>query len=333
MALRPKSPLLSDFEFLPPANILPLALRNSLDAYSARKLAGFTKQNKIEIVHAHMARDYPLAAYAAARTSGAKFVVTRHVLFPLNRLHKLTLARVARVIAVSEAVSLQLRSERIVSPSRIAVVKNGVDVDRFANNTFDSTRTRSAWGIPADALVVGTVGELKPLKGQEEFLRAAAVILKTYPNTYFVVAGIDSSNGKQNLDRLQQLSNHLNLQDRVRFVEWLPEIAQLYSAIDLFVSASRAESFGLAIAEAMASGTPVVATKTEGAKEIVEEGVTGLLVPIEDDDAIAAAVISLLNDRERSARIGSQAQEVVRSQFGIERMINSTEEIYRQALE
>ncbi|MGH9882461.1 MAG: glycosyltransferase family 4 protein, partial [Pyrinomonadaceae bacterium] len=153
-ALRPQSPLFQQLSQLPKENMTALPLRNSLDVYSARKLSAFVEQHEIEIVHAHMARDYPLAAYAAARNRNARLIITRHVLFPLNRLHKLTLSHVARVIAVSEAVALQLRAERIIPSERIAVVPNGIDVDRFekAITAFNRSRFLQSWNLPAEAL-------------------------------------------------------------------------------------------------------------------------------------------------------------------------------------
>lgn len=332
-ALRPNSPLIASLA-VPESNIVTLALRNSLDANSARRLSAFTRQNKIDIVHAHMARDYPLAAYASARNRSSRFIVTRHVLFPMNRLHKLTLSRVARVIAVSDAVALQLRSERIVADGKIAVVLNGVDVLRFekVRAHFERERFLRHWQLPAAAKLIGTVGELKALKGQEEFLHAASEVAKTFPDAHFIIAGIDSSRDQQQRKLLEKLANTLGLHSRVRFIDWLEDVAELYCALDVFVSASRAESFGLAMAEAMATGIPVVATQTEGAKQLIQQEMTGVLVPVGDAKAIARAVIALLTDGNKQKQIGAAANHVVRQRFSLERMVAATEKIYEDSL-
>ena len=122
-----------------------------------------------------MARDYSLAAFAARRRPFTKFVVTRHVLFPLNRLHRRTLAGAFRIIAVSSAVAKQLRSQHLVNEDRIAVVPNGVDVVRFARAgaEFDRLQFKQSKDIPADCLLVGSIGELRTLKRHDDFLRAA----------------------------------------------------------------------------------------------------------------------------------------------------------------
>jgi glycosyltransferase involved in cell wall biosynthesis len=102
--------------------------------------------------------------------------------------------------------------------------------------------------------------------------------------------------------------------------------------LDLFVSASHSESFGLAIAEAMTTGTPVVATETEGAKEILRDGETGLLVRVRDVAALAEAIGALLGDEVRRERIGQSARQEVKLRFSLDRMVDATEQIYQESL-
>jgi L-malate glycosyltransferase len=330
VVLRPRSPLLADLKDVRKENVATLSLRNSLDAKSARDLATLVSRNEIQIVHAHMARDYPLAAYAVRRNPCAKLIVTRHVLFPLNRLHRVTLSHAARVIAVSEAVAQQLRKDNVVPAEKISVVLNGIDAARFARAKAKLNREQflDAWNLPHDGLLVGTVGELSPLKGQEEFIRAAAQVLNHFPKAYFVIGGVDHSEDGQHKRQLEHLIDELGLKDRVRLVGWLEDLPQLYSALDVFVSASHTESFGLAMAEAMASGAAVVATKTEGARELITEGETGLLVPIGDVDALASNILRLLTNAEEPMRLGQAAQLFAAANFSLERMVNETERIY-----
>jgi glycosyltransferase involved in cell wall biosynthesis len=282
-----------------------------------------------------MARDYPLAAYAVRQNKEARLIVTRHVLFRLSRLHRITLAGASRIIAVSEAAASQLRADGVTAPEKISVVLNGIDTTLFeeARRKFDREQFLRSWDLPDNCLLVGTVGELTPLKGQAEFLQAAAQVLKQRPNVYFFIAGIDHSQDNKNRTALEHLIEKLNLTERVKLVGWLENLAQLYCALDVFVSASHTESFGLAIAEAMASQTAIVATETEGAKEITQPGETGLLVPVRDVDKLAAAVLELLDDKGRRVRLGRSAQQSVVTQFSIERMIDETEAIYRAEIE
>jgi len=319
--LRHRSPLVGELRSLPQENITMLPLRNSLDIGSALRLARLIREREIEVVHAHLARDYPLAALAVERAGTARLVITRHVLFPLNRLHRFTLRRVAYAIAVSRAVGESLRG--IFAESKIAHVPNGIDLKRFAAIARLGAR---------DRLLVGTIGRLAPIKGHEDFIRAASLIAAKRADVDFVIAGDDESPAKDTRTQLERLIRELGLSQRVHLAGRVDETSRLLSDLDLFVSASRSEGFGLAIIEAMASGVPVVATRSAGAREIIEDGETGRLVPIGDAHALAEAILCLLDDREERERLRQRALETVRQQFSLERMVEETERVYRRAL-
>ncbi|MEP6718295.1 MAG: glycosyltransferase family 4 protein [bacterium] len=333
-ALRPRSALTGELSKVAKENMTTLPLRNSLDAKSARELAKLVRKEEIQIIHAHMARDYPLAAYATRRNPNARLILTRHVLFPLNRLHRITFSKASRIIAVSQAVASQLRADKVAPAEKISVVLNGIDAGRFARarEQFHRQEFFQSWRLPEQGLLVGTVGELTPLKGHHEFLHAAARISTQIPACNFVIAGIDHSPDGKNEAQIDRLIDELNLRQRVRRVNWLDNLAQLYCALDVFVSASHTESFGLAIVEAMASRTAVVATETEGAREIIRPGETGLLTAIHSPNELAAAIQSLLTDEATRLRLAKAGQRDVAERFDVKRMVKETEEIYRASL-
>jgi len=275
-----------------------------------------------------MARDYSLAAYAARRNRQTKFIVTRHVLFQLSRLHRHTLARAHRVIAVSNAVARELRSQRMVSDGQLAVVTNGVDLDRFKVD-FDRVEFLKTLGVPADVPLVGSIGELRTLKRHDDFIRAAALVPAQFPEAHFVLAGVDSSLSREVHKHLEQLVRETGLNDRFHFLGWVEDAEKLLRVLDVFVSASETESFGLAIAEAMAASKPVVATATEGAQEVVVDRETGLLVPIGGISQLAQAITTLLSNNEQRTQMGTRAREVVNHRFSLQRMVDEIEQIYR----
>jgi len=324
--LRPHSPLIGHLK-LDRDKIKTLPMRNSLDVQSAHELAKFVARLGIEVLHAHVARDYSLAAYAARRNPQTKFVVTRHVLFQLSRLHRHTLSRAHRVIAVSNAVARKLRSQRIVNENQLAVVPNGVDVDRFKIE-FNRLSFLRSLGLPPDGPLVGSVGELRTLKRHDDFIRAAALVAAQFPDAHFVLAGLDTSLSREVHRHLEQLVLESGLKDRFHFLGWVEEAEKLLSTIDVFVSASETESFGLAIAEAMAAGTPVVATATEGAREVVDDRATGLLVPIGDVGKIAEAIAKLLSDEQLRTHTGTRARQVAHQKLSLSRMVDQIEQIY-----
>jgi len=323
-ALGPSSPVKDKLIELPVANIVELPMRNSFNLSTAVKLARFVRRNRIEIVHAHIARDYPLAALAAGRGK-ARLVLTRHVLFPLNRIHRMTLRRVKGIIAVSTAVAESVRARHLFRDDQIVVIHNGIDVDRFARTPSRAKSSKN--------LRVGMVGHLAPIKGQEDFIRAASIICANRPGVEFIIAGEDKSPTGENRRALKGLIDEMGLSQRVLLLGWINDIAELLSTLDIFVSPSRAEPFGLSIVEAMAAGVPVVATQSEGACEIIDSGVTGRLVPIADVATMAEAISALLENRSVRESLAANALQSVRERFSLDRMVEATESVYRQALD
>lgn len=333
VALAHHSPLRALLSNIPEQNIFTVRMRNALDVPGALKLARIVREQKIEIMHAHLARDYPLASLAVRRY--ARLVVTRHVLFPLNRLHSLTLSRVARVIAVSEAVARQLRAQRIVDERKIKVIPNGIDLKRFEQPPSEAERKalRAKLGFEHARLLVGTVGSMLPLKGHEEFVRAAQLIAAQREDAGFVIIGGDEARNLEYRTSVERMIAELKLTNRVRIINWPEELAQFYAALDVYVSASHTEAFGLSIVEAMASARPIVATATEGAQEIIIDGMTGQLVPIGDAEKLAGAIAALLENEAQRNDFGTRAREEAYSRFGLERMTEATERVYLDTLE
>jgi len=333
-ALAPGSPLREELRDIPAGSVLTLSLRNALDLKSASALAGLARGRRVEVVHAHVARDYPLAAFAARRAGGARLVVTRHVLFPLGRAHRVVLSGAARVIAVSEAVARTLRARGVFPEHKIRVVPNGIDIERLerAAAKIDCGTYRRELGVRAPRLV-GSVGELSEVKGQDDLVRAAALVLREAGDLVeFVIVGEDASRGGDNRAKLEALISELGVGGRVRLAGRRGDVAEFMSCLDVYVNASRSESFGLATAEAMACGAAVVATATGGSRELIEDGVTGLLTPVGDAGALAAAVLRLLRDESLRASLGGRARRRARERWGIERMIDETERVYLEAL-
>jgi glycosyltransferase involved in cell wall biosynthesis len=233
----------------------------------------------------------------------------------------LTLRRVSRVIAVSRAVAESLRGRHIFNDEQIVVIHNGIDANRFGD-----LRART------EKLRVGMAGHLAPIKGQEDLIRAAAVICAERNDVEFIIAGEDKSPGGENRRFLERLIDKLNLQGRIQLVGWVDDMPRFLSSLDVFVSPARSEPFGLTIVEAMAGGVPVVATMSEGAQEIIDPDITGVMVPIADIKAIAAAIRPLLDDQNLASSLSQRARDIVREKFSLERMVDETENVYRSAL-
>jgi glycosyltransferase involved in cell wall biosynthesis len=179
-------------------------------------------------------------------------------------------------------------------------------------------------GLPIDCLLVGSIGELRTLKRHDDFIRAAAIVAARFPQSQFVLAGIGEVR-----KQLEALVNELGLSERFYFLGWLDDAEKLLCAMDVFVSASETESFGLAIVEAMAAETAVVATATEGAREVIEDQRTGILVPIGDVDRMAQSVINLLSDPEQRRTIATQSAQSAAMKVSLTRMVDEVLTAYR----
>jgi len=321
-ALSPGASLRKELSALNPANVIELPMRNALNLRTAMRLSKFVREHEIEIVHAHVARDYPLAALAAGRST-ARLVLTRHVLFPMNPIHKLTRRRTARVIAVSKAVAAGLRAQSIFEPAQITVIPNGIDVDKFRRGGESVVRG-------SDGFRIGTVGHLAPIKGFDDFIRAAEIVCRVRADVEFLIVGEDKSERGENRRQLEVLIRQLKLGDRVKLMGWVDDVAAFLPTLDLFVSAARVEPFGLSIIEAMATGVPVIATASEGAREIVQAGETGIIVPIGDAPAIANAVLRLIDNAAEGARLAEKGRTAARNRFSLQRMVDETEQAYTE---
>jgi len=332
VAIRPTSRWQERLHFLPPGRILHVSIRNSFGVFSAKRIADFARENKIEIIHAHLARDY-IPANIASMVAGtrAKFVLTRHVLFPLKTFNKFALKNLSRAIAVSPAVAESLSP--IFPAGKITVIPNGIDPGQIPDAEYAAelaAEFRAFHGIPAGAPLVGTVGQLTELKGQREFVIAASEVAKIHPDARFVIVGRDNTLDQGFRRELKRLAGVLDVEDRFLWLDWIEDLRPLLSALDVYVSPSRSESFGLATLEAMLHGKPIVATATEGSRELL--GRDDLLVPVGDAVAIARRVGELLADESAMIDLGGELKRRAFDKFSLLRMIDATEQLYREVL-
>lgn len=315
------SPVKNLIENAAPENFLLTKMRNALDVFAARKIAEFITQNDIEIVHAHIAKDYPIAA-RAARISGKPFVLTRHVLFPLKRLQKYALRNVGGIIAPSNAVAESLKKQNLFPAEIIQTIHNGIDLTQFA----DLEKIGNA------KFTIGTIGHLAPIKGHDIFIRAAAEILQKRQDFKFVIVGEDKSDSGENRRKLENLIAKLNLQNYIELAGWTDDVRPFLQQFDLFVSTARSEPFGLVIAEALAAQIPVVATESEGATEIIEDGKSGVLIPLDNPARLTEAILDLAFDNQKRERLKIAGRQRVDDNFSLKKMVAETEIFYQRIL-
>ncbi len=324
MALRPTNEWEGRLDFLPPERLLHTSIRNSFGMFNASRIGRYLKDSDIDVIHAHVARDYIASAVAARMSDKTRFVLTRHMLGHLKPFHRLALRNVDAAIAVSAAVSEQL--EHTFARKKIHLILNGLSVMPGGGDGQAGREFRQFHSISPDVPLVGTLGELRPAKGQLDFILAAGEVAKVFPDCRFVVAGVDHTADKRFKRELKRLARVLGIDDKILWLEWLDDTAPLFAAIDVFVSPSHSESFGLAILEAMARGKPVAATDTDGAKELL--GKVGRVFPAESPVEMASSINLLLRDKDERITMGDALRQIANERFSVERMVDETDKLY-----
>lgn len=333
IVVRPSCEWAEKFDFLPLENILHASIRNSFGIFSAKKIADFANKNKIEIIHAHVGRDYIPASISCRISKETKFVLTRHVLFPMKPFHKFALSNVEKAVAVSSAVGKNL--ENIFLKKKITTIPNGISITEESRQKAEKLREefRSLHNIPFDAKLVGTMGELKELKGQRDFVLAANETAKQMPETRFVIVGKDHSMNHSFRRELKRLVKVFGLEESFLFLDWVDETTSFFAALDVYVSPSHSESFGLAILEAMTLGKPIVSTETDGAKELLQNNFSGRLVKIKEPFELSETICDLLKDEGLRENLGKNAQKTALEKFTLDKMIEQTEKVYEEVLQ
>jgi glycosyltransferase involved in cell wall biosynthesis len=220
------------------------------------------------------------------------------------------------VVANSGAARAQLEIEG-VDRGALRLIPNGLDLDRFTPQP-----------PPAAIRRVVTVANLRAEKGHDTILAAAPAILARHPDTTFTFAGDGPRRAA-----LEVLARALGVAERVRFLGECRDVAPVLAAADLFVLPSRSEAFPNAVLEAMAAGLPVVAANVGGIPEVVRHGGNGVLVPPDDHEALAAAVLGLMDRREAAVALGAAARRDVARDYTIDRMVERFEDLYLAEIE
>jgi len=319
---------------------LPFHIRNSGDLGAAFRLAGLIRKQGIDIVHAHSRRDYVATvlgvALACRRT---KLILHAHMIRPLGSPPHLSGKFFAWgadvVIAVSEAVRDRLMREHDLPPEFVRLIYNGITLADFASPGLQEAllqreKTRRQWEIPEKAPVLGMVGRLDA-KGQSALLEVMPALCSQHPKLRLVLIGSEGQPGDN--QKLTARAEAGGFADRMLLLGPRGDVAALLPTLDILVHLPHDESFGLALAEAMAAGLPTVATGIGGCREVVRDGVTGLLVPPDDPDSLIKALLSLLNLEEGAARrvnMGRNGRRVVEEEFTRERQVTLLQLLYQE---
>jgi glycosyltransferase involved in cell wall biosynthesis len=316
----------------------PVDMSRRINLKTVSRLSGLIEQDRIDIVHSKGARADFFARMACRKNPSVANICTVAMLvegFDVNFLKKTTYkiadrysARyVTHYIAVSKALKDILIEKRRISPNKISVIYNGVEMGHYSPDLCDRKEARHSLGIKDDSAVVGTIGRLVYQKGYSYFLKAAKLIHSRKKNVRFVIVG----HGPEE-ENLKRLAESLGISQLCLFAGLRHDTARLMSAFDVFVLSSVLEGLPIIIIEAMAMGRPIVATNIEGVREELENNATGLLVPPAEPEALAEGVLALLDDRRKAEHLGREARKDAEFRFDLKDKLIEIEKLYKNIL-
>jgi glycosyltransferase involved in cell wall biosynthesis len=308
--------------------LVPLASRGEVDLSAGWRLARVIKRLQPDVVHAHDPHGVAMAALAlsfgASSPRGARpaLVASRRVDFRLkgNSFSRWKNRQVDCFVAASDAIRRMLVADGVPA-ERTTTVHEGIDVEHVV--AAPPVNVHEAFWLPHDAPVVGNVAALVPHKGQRYLIEAAHEVVRQIPDTRFVVLG--EGELREPLER--QVREH-RLEKHVLMPGFRTDVLGCIKAFEVFVMSSITEGLGTSLLDAMACSRPIVATRAGGIPEVVEEGVSGVLVEPRDHHAMAEAIVAMLRDPHGRARMGAAGFARVRDRFTVERMVFETAAAY-----
>jgi glycosyltransferase involved in cell wall biosynthesis len=295
------------------------------------RLARYIKRNFIQIVHSYGFYSNVFVV-PAAKLAGAAVIIasirdTGEILTPMQRRVQKQVCRLADCVLVNAEAIRHMLIEQGYRQDKIVVIRNGIVMSRAAGER-PGARLRAELGFAPSARIVIVSSRLNPMKGIEYFLEAAAAVAGKVPDAAFLIVGDGANRGE-----LESRALAFGLKTRIVFAGFRTDVPDLLSESAIAVLPSLSEGLSNSLLEAMSMGVPVIAATVGGNPEIVESGVTGILVPPKDAAALAGAMLSLLGDPDLAHRMGAAGKQSVVDRFGVERAVDEVEQLYERLVE
>ncbi len=325
------------------------------DLAALRGLEALMRRERPHLVHTHTSKAGILGRVAARRAGVPAVVHTPHghVFHGYGgrmktevfiRAERVCAPRADRLVALTETERREHLDLRIGCPDQWRVVHSGIDFRPFEAARGERERVRAELGMPAGAVVLGCVARLVPIKGHVHLVDAFARLARGRQDLHLLLVGdgplreaLVRQAREQGLNVVEEAprggeSRADAAASGVHFVGLRRDVPRLLAAMDLFVLPSLNEGMGRVLVEAMAMELPCVASRVSGIPDVVEEGRTGLLVPPADPEALARALETLLADPGRRRAMGTAGRAKAVPEFGVERMVEKLEALYREVL-
>lgn len=309
------------------------------DVLTLFKLYRLMRRERPHIVHTHLAKA-GFVGRLAARLAGVPIVLHTfhghvfHGYFSASKtkvfatMERLSAHLSTRIITISPRLREQIAAAGVTSADRISVIPLGLDLTTFLATPRRDGAFRTSLGISERARLIGAVGRLVAIKNIPLLLEAAALAGREDPDIHVVLVG----DGELRAD-LEARVNALGMADRVTFAGWRRDLASVYADLDAIVISSDNEGTPASLIEAMATGCPVIATRVGGVPDLIEDGVIGRLTPPGDPKALAAAVLELFLQPERTRQMADQARAHVSQRHQAHRLVADIDHLYQELLQ
>lgn len=226
------------------------------------------------------------------------------------------------IVCISDAEKKSALNRKICNENKLYVIYNGIDINGY--DLTQNTLSKETIGISEASFVVGTVGRLSNQKAPDVFIKAAALIKKEIPNAFFLMIG-----GGDKYDEIVNLAEYFGLQESYKIVEWVDNPIDYIRLFDVALLLSRWEGFGLVLPEYMLVRKPIVATNVDAIPWLIKDGKNGILIPVDDGEAVCKAVVKLYNDNDLYNRLADQGASDVLEKFNAKRMSEEYEELFK----
>lgn len=309
----------------------PEHVRNYFDGGLFRQLRQLIDEEGVNLVHCHQTSILGAVVPALVGRRHVALVVSRHILNSHNKrdpLHALLYRRVDYMLVLSNTMRKNMAATFPLKEKKLRVVNLAIDLERFNPNLVDRQEMRREWGIPPDAFLVGVVGRLDPMKGQDLLVKALAQARKSFVDVYAVMVG-DETPGLEGtyVKEIQESIDQLRLGDYILAKDATKDVPRVMAALDLFVMPSWSEAFGLVAIEAMAMGVPCLLSRGGSAEELAAHSGAELVRPKDAYD-LAQKIIQLRNSPAQRAAMAHKGREFVVGNHSKAVRLRKTLEVY-----
>jgi len=284
----------------------------------------------IELIHTHLfGNDF--YGFFAAKYAGIKIIQTIHGMDSINSRKRILAYNIMapfvdKIITVSESLEQEMLKVILFRKDKIYTITNGIDCGRYVSiNSCQSMKEEI--GINDSFPIIGAVGNVKPVKGYDTFIKAASLILKQYPKVKFLIVGSVSEHNSC-IYEMERLIYVYGLEKYFEFLGFRQDVHDILSLFDIYVLPSRSEGLSMALLEAMLLGKPIVATSVGGNLKVLENCKTALLVPPNEPEALSESILHLLSNKAFAKFIGQNASEECRKKYNIDHMVENYKNLY-----